>query len=117
MPLAEFLLVGSENERHVRKFWRRSAQCLEQQNVLRRVRDVIVAANNVSDPHVDVIGDNRQVVNRQPVRSQDHEIFDLLVIDFDVAAHVIGICGLAFGHFEPDRRLRTGGFTLLLLLD
>ena len=50
---------------------------LVQQHVLRRVRDVIVAADHVRDRHVDVVGDDRQVIGRLAVGAQDHEIFDV----------------------------------------
>ena len=53
------------------------------------------------DAHVDVVGDDRQVINRQAVRAQDNEIFHLRMIDLDVAAHVIGVRRLPFRHFEP----------------
>ena len=45
VPLAQALLVGAENQRHVREPRHRRAERLEQQHVLRRVRDVIVAAD------------------------------------------------------------------------
>ena len=65
MSLAEALLVGSENERHVRELRRRFAERLPEEHVLRRVRDVIVAADDVRDAHVQIVGDDRQVIGRQ----------------------------------------------------
>ena len=77
---------------------------------------MIVAANHVRDAHVDVVGDDRQVIDRQAVRAQDDEVFDLLVIDLDVAAHMIGVRRLPRRHFEPQRRLHAGCFESLLLV-
>ena len=48
MPLAQSLLVGAENQRHMREARHGCAERLEQQHVLRRVRDVIVAADHIA---------------------------------------------------------------------
>ena len=55
----------------------RPSERLEQQHVLRRVRDVIVAADDVRDLHVDVVHDDREVVGRLAVRAQDDEVLDV----------------------------------------
>jgi hypothetical protein len=89
VPLAQLLLVGAENQRHVRKLGWRLPERLPQQNVLRRVGDVIVAPNDVRNPHVDVVGHHGEVIDRQAVRAENDEILNLLVIDLDMAAHVI----------------------------
>ena len=89
MTLAEALLVGAENQRHVRELRHGHAERFEQQHVLRRVRNVIVAANHLRDPHVHVIGDHRQVIRRIRIRSQDHEIFDIRVVEIDRAVDEI----------------------------
>ena len=56
VPLAQALLVGAEDERHVRELRHVRPERLEQQHVLRRVGDVIVAADDMRDRHVDVVG-------------------------------------------------------------
>ena len=71
MPLAQPLLVGPEDQRHVRELRHRRAERLVQQHLLRRVRDVIVAADHVGDRHVDVVDDDREVVGRVAVGAQD----------------------------------------------
>ena len=55
VALAQPLLVGPHDERHVRKRRRGRAERLVEQHLLRRVRDVVVAAHHVRDPHVDVV--------------------------------------------------------------
>ena len=67
----------------------RPAERLIQQHVLGRVRDVIVAAHDVRDLHVDVVGDDRQVISRLAVRPQDHEVFDVRVVERNRPVHEI----------------------------
>ena len=77
-----------------------------QQHLFRRVRNVIVATNDVRDLHTDVVDDDREVVGRLPVRSQDDEILDVGVVERNRAAHEIVEGRLAFRHAEPDRARR-----------
>ena len=56
---------------------------LIQQHLLRRVGDVIVAADDVGDLHVDVVGDDRQVIGRLAVGPQNDEVLDLGVVELD----------------------------------
>ena len=67
------------------------------------VRDVIVAANDVGDPHLDIVGHDREVVGGMAVRSQDDEVFDVRAIELDRAVHQIVEPGHTFRHAEPDR--------------
>ena len=64
VPLAQPLLVGAQDQRHVREPRDGRAERLEEQHVLRRVGDVVVAADHVRDRHVHVVHDHRQVVGR-----------------------------------------------------
>ena len=50
MALAQPLLVRTEDQRHMREARRRPSERFVEQDLLRRVRDVIVAANDVRDP-------------------------------------------------------------------
>ena len=50
---------------------RRRAERLEQEHVLRRVRDVIVASNHVRDLHLHIVDDDREVVGGVAVRAED----------------------------------------------
>ena len=69
----------------------------------------------MSDAHVDIVGDDRQVINRQAVRAEDDEVFDLLMIDLDAAAHMIGVGGLSRRHLETNGGLHAGGLEPMLL--
>ena len=92
---------------------RRASERLIEQDLLRRVRDVIVAADDMRDPHVDVVDDDREVVGGLGVGAQDDEVFDHRVREFDRAVHQVGEAGLALRHLEADRARRSGGLTLL----
>ena len=89
VPLAELLSIGSVNHRQVREARHRRAQRPVEHDLLRRVRDVIVAAHNERDAHRDVVGDDRHVVDRRSVRAQDDEVFDVLVRKGDRIVHEI----------------------------
>ena len=58
MTFAQALLVGAEDERHVGELRDRGSERLEEEHVLRRVRDVIVAPHDMRDLHVHVVGDD-----------------------------------------------------------
>ncbi len=80
--------VRPQNQRHVRKNRRRSAQRAIQQRLLRRIGNVIGAANHVRNPHIDVVHDYAQLIHRPAARlaflgrSQQNEILNLLVGNF-----------------------------------
>jgi hypothetical protein len=44
---------------------------------------VIAAANDMSDPHLDIVNDNAYVICRLPVGSQENEVFDHVARDRD----------------------------------
>ena len=73
----------------MRKGRKRLAERAVEQHLLGRVRNVIVAAHDVRDRHVDVVGDHRQVIGRVPVGSERDEILDVRVVERDVAVHEI----------------------------
>ena len=77
MPLAQPLLVRTENQRHVRKLRQRGANRPINQDLLGRVRDVIVAANHVRNRHLDVVGHDGEVIGGMTVRSENDEILDV----------------------------------------
>ena len=69
-----------------------------QQNLLRRVGDVIVAAHHVRDAHVDVVGNDGQLVRGRAVGADDDEVFDAHVRHGDGSVHEILERRLALGH-------------------
>ncbi len=55
VTLAQTLLVRAENQRHVRELRHGRPQRAVQQDVLRRIRDVIVSAHHMRDRHLHVV--------------------------------------------------------------
>jgi len=60
----------------------------ENVDLTRRVVDVIVAANDVRDAHVEVVDHDAEVVRRHAVGSQEHEVIELTVREVDSKAAV-----------------------------
>ena len=110
MALAQASLVGAEDQRHVREARHGRPKRLVEQHLLRGVRDVVVAADDVGDAHVDVVDDDRQVVGRVAVGPQHDEVFDHRVVELDPPMHHIVVRGGAGRHAEADGPRRAGGF-------
>ena len=66
--------VGLEDERDVGVFRRFDAESLEELEVLRGVGEVVLAADHVGDPHLDVVDDVDEVEDRFAVGAEDHEV-------------------------------------------
>ena len=82
------------------------------QNLLRRVGDVIGAANHVRDAHVDVVDDDAELVHghgrnllRTFGRAEKNEVFDFVVVEFAVAEHGV----VNFGVSADGNRNRIAG--------
>src|SRR6185369_13895376 len=80
LSLREFSFVRCKYQRQVCKFGRRHAKRFVDQDLLVRVSEVVLAADDMRDLHLDVIADDREVIKRMPVRSQQHEVFRVGVI-------------------------------------
>ena len=87
----------------------RGSERLEEEHVLRRVRDVIVAPHDVRDLHIHVVGDDGQVIRRLTVRSQDDEVLDVGVVERNRPMNEVGERGPAVRHLESNRPRRAGG--------
>ena len=75
-------------------------------DLLRRVGDVVVAADHVRDPVPHVLHRRGEVVGRAPVRAKQDEILELLVRELDPPLHHVVPAGHALvRHPEPDRAL------------
>src|SRR5664280_415431 len=74
VALAQLLAVGAENHPEVREDGQGGAERAEQRHVLRRVREVVGAADDVGDPHRDVVHADREVVEGVAVRAYEDEI-------------------------------------------
>ena len=69
------------------KLRQRHAERLEEEDVLRRVGEVVLAADHVGDPHIRVVYDHGEVVERRTIRAEDHEIAsECLSVDLDPTA-------------------------------
>ena len=74
LALAHLRAVGVEDQRQVAEHRDRVAQRLEQQDVLGRVADVVLAADHVADRHRRVVDDHGEVVERRAVGPDDDEV-------------------------------------------
>ena len=83
VPLRELAAVGAEDVRHVGVDRRLDAKCAQHVELLRRVRDVIVAADHVRDPVEPVLERRGVVVSRPTVRAHKDEILELGVRELD----------------------------------
>ena len=79
VALGELLAVGAVQQRQVGVHRRLGAQRLQHHHLARGVREVVLAADHVGDPHVEVVDRHREVVERAAVRAGDHEVVDRLV--------------------------------------
>ena len=55
-------------------FGESAAEGPEERHVLRGVRKVVVAANDVRDPHIDVVDADGEVVERMPAGTDEDEV-------------------------------------------
>ncbi len=96
--LGELGSVGRNQQRQMRELRRRVAGGFENQHVLVGVRKMILAANDVADAQVGIVGAGGQVIGRHPIGAQQGEVFnvgacfDLLAVNgIGEANHVAGI--------------------------
>ena len=116
MPLGQRRVIRTKNQRQVRKLRRREAERLIQEQLPRRVGQVIFAANDVRDPHQRIVDDNSKVVRGTPIGSQEHGIWNCLGGDMDFPPHEIIDANLAvrLPHpLDPDGRRLAIGDSLL----
>src|SRR5580704_9648118 len=85
-----------------------------QQNLFRRVGNVVGAANDVGDAHLDVVDDDAHLVGGHApffavfAGAKEDEVFDFGVVEFAVAEDGIGEVGFAVGDAEADGRFYIG---------
>jgi hypothetical protein len=70
-----------QDERDVREDRRRDAETLVKPHVLARVGQVVLAADDVRDLHLDVVHDVHEMEHRVAVGAEDHEVLVLLPLD------------------------------------
>src|SRR5688572_30530470 len=65
---------------------------------------MVLAADNLRDPHVDVVADDAQVVERAAVRPEEREILDVRVLPLlDTVDAILEARDPAVRHLEADR--------------
>ena len=69
-------------QRQVSKFRRRHAESLVDQDLFVRVRQMVLAADDVGDAHLDVVADDREIIERMAVRAEQDEILGVGIIAF-----------------------------------
>jgi len=87
-----------------------------QHDLTRRVREMTRAPDDMTDPHGDVVDDDAEVVGRQAVGLENHEITKFLCLEHDLAADDISHDDRLFGDDETDRRLQPQLAQFLVLL-
>ena len=71
-----------------------------------RVGQVVVATNDVADPHVVIVDDDRQHIGRRAVAAQQHHVVEIAISSRDVALHEVMHHGLTLQrHLDADHRL------------
>ena len=106
MALGELLAVVAKHVGDVRVDGRLVAERRQDLQLLRRVRDVVGAADHVRDRVVGVLDGVGEVVRRAAVGADEHEVLELLVGELDAAQHrVVPARDAVVGHAEADRAL------------
>ena len=105
LPLAHLGAVGVEDERQVGEHRFVVAEGTEQEDVLRRVGQVVLAADDVADLHRGVVHDHREVVERRAVAADDDEVAtERRRVDGDVATDEVVELDEALGDAKAERR-------------
>ena len=105
MALGELAAVGAVQQRQVRVARVLVAEGVEDEQLLGRVGEVVVAADHVGDPHLGVVDGDREVVEDAAVAAGDDEVVVAAVGEGDRAADQVLDHGLAVvGDPQPDRR-------------
>src|SRR5699024_870532 len=81
--------VVAENHRYVGELGRLDIERAIDIDLARRVVDVIVAADDQVDAHVEIVDDYGKVVGRRTIGAHDHQIVELAVGHLDGPAHAI----------------------------
>ncbi len=116
VALGEALAIRSENQRYMGEDRRRGGERMIEQHLFRRVRQMIGAANDVSDAHVDVVDHGAELISRQAGGTQKNEILNFLVLHFERAEDRVFETGHAFSRRSEANRVRRAFANLLFAL-
>ncbi len=90
LSLAHLGPVRIEDERQVGEGRQLVTEGPEQEDVLRGVREVVLAADHLGDPHLGVVDDDREVVERGAVGADDDEVAaEIRDVEFHAASNDI----------------------------
>src|SRR5690606_32776279 len=110
MPLAELVALRRQHHRQVGELGRLPAERAIEEELLRRVADVIARAGDQRDVHLVIVDGRREVVERIAVRADQHEVLLRRVRRADRAEDAIDEIGAALArrleaHHERQVRL------------
>src|SRR5258708_7397394 len=111
VPFAELLSIGAVDHGQVSELRERRAERLIDQNLFRRIGDVIVAAHDERDLHRDVVRDHGEIVDRRSIRAKDDEVAfsDVAVRKGDWPVDEIRPARVAVWYAEADGERHAGG--------
>ncbi len=76
--LGELGAIGRDQQGKMRELRRLDTQALEDQQVLERVGEVILAADDVADAQIGIVDARGEVIRRHPIRAKQGEVFNLV---------------------------------------
>ena len=85
LALADLGAVGVEDERNVTEARLPVAQGTDERDVLRGVRQVVLAADHVGDLHGLVVDHHHEVIQGYAIGADDHEVTQQAVVEVDLA--------------------------------
>ena len=118
VSLGQALAIGTENHRNVCELRQRRAERFEDVDLARRVVDVVVAADNVRDVHVQIVHHHAEIVRGHAIGTHDDQVVQLCVLHDDGAFHEVVENYFAIETIlEADHRChaRRRGFALRVL--
>jgi hypothetical protein len=116
VALRELLAVRAEDHPEMREPGQRGAEGPEERHMLRRVRQVVVAPDDVRDPHVRVVDADAEVVERVAVRAHEDEVVDRVGGELDGAPDQVVDDDRLGGNPEPHDVALAGARAALALL-
>ncbi len=108
MTLRQALSIRPENHRQVREGGNRHAESLVDEDLLGRIGEVIVAADNVRDRHGCIIDGNGEVISGSAIGSDQNEVVDSIDRECHITAYSVreNDIATAIGHLQaPHVRL------------